>query len=59
MAAEDGDLAVGCPSPSGCPTPAGIEAVRTGLRDFFITAKKDVKPGERQGEMEGAGERWI
>lgn len=59
MAAEDGDLAVGCPSPSGRPTPAGIEAVRTGLRDFFITAKKDVKPGERQGEMEGAGERWI
>lgn len=59
MAAEDGDQAVGCPSPSGRPTPAGIEAVLTGFWDFFITAKKDVKPGERQGEMEGAGDRWI
>ena len=62
MAAEDeivrllGDLAVGCPSPSGGPTPAGIEAVLTGLRDLFQTTKKDVEPGERKGEIEGAGD---
>ena len=65
MAAEDekvrllGDLAVGCPSPSGRPTPAGIEAVLPGLRDLFQTTKKDVKPGEREGEIDIYTEREI